>query len=40
MSVLIRQRGDQKKFALWAIILLIIEWTIVLVTFFLEGVCN
>ena len=36
----IYERGKQKSFALWAIILLIIQWIVLFVVFSLEGVIN
>jgi cystinosin len=36
----IYERGAQKTFALWAIVLLIVEWTMIFVTFLLEGLID
>lgn len=36
----IYERGQQKSFALWAVVLLIVEWIVLIVVFFLEGVIN
>lgn len=36
----IYERGKQKNFALWAVVLLIVEWITLLVVFLLEGIIN
>ncbi|CAI2376313.1 unnamed protein product [Moneuplotes crassus] len=36
----IYERGQQKTFALWAVVLLIVEWITLIVVFLLEGVIN
>lgn len=36
----IYERGQQKTFALWAVVLLIVEWITLTVVFFLEGIID
>jgi cystinosin len=36
----IYERGEQKTFALWAVVLLVVEWITVLATFLLEGLID
>lgn len=36
----IYERGAQKTFALWAVVLLIVEWIVLIVVFFIEGIID